>query len=365
MAQRSGRVREWIGRYLVAELAGLTTALLAAVAVTSWFPDRLAIAAYASAVGEGVGFYAGFLVVRYLREEIEGPPRRRIAVIVAAAVVEFGPAEIVDTALVRPVAMFFGALATGNVIVGVLIGKVAADVVFYGLAITSYETLVRRFLRRFRRGAPADEGPVAPSAAGTEVPPGPELIMDLEVVTERFRRFREAFPGVAVHFATKCQPDPPLLQHLLSLGSRFEVASSAELSTLVELGVGPPEVICSNPVKPWWHIRDAYAAGVRRFAADSDVELAKLARYAPGSAVMIRLAVPPAASDVPSEGKFGVEPDEAVRLLLAAVDAGLQPWGLTFHVGSQMTDPGAWAAPIGEVRTILVRLERSGVRSRR
>ena len=30
MAQRSGRVREWIGRYLVAELAGLTTALLAA-----------------------------------------------------------------------------------------------------------------------------------------------------------------------------------------------------------------------------------------------------------------------------------------------------------------------------------------------
>jgi ornithine decarboxylase len=362
MAQRSGRVREWIGRYLVAELAGLTTALLAAVAVTSWFPDRLAIAAYASALGEGVGFYAGFLVVRYLREEIDGSPRRRIAVIVAAAVVEFGPAEIVDTALVRPAAMFLGSLATGNVIVGVLIGKVAADVVFYGLAITSYETLVRRFLRRFRRGAPAHEGPVAPSAAGTEVPPGPELIMDLEVVTERFRRFREAFPGVAVHFATKCQPDPPLLRHLLSLGSRFEVASSAELSTLVELGVGPPEVICSNPVKPWWHIRDAYAAGVRRFAADSDVELAKLARYAPGSAVMIRLAVPPAASDVPSEGKFGVEPDEAVRLLLAAVDAGLQPWGLTFHVGSQMTDPGAWAAPIGEVRTILVRLERSGVR---
>ena len=39
-------------------------------------------------------------------------------------------------------------------------------------------------------------------------------------------------------------------------------------------------------------------------------------------------------------------PDEAVRLLLAAVDAGLQPWGLTFHVGSQMTDPQAWVAPI-------------------
>ena len=100
------------------------------------------------------------------------------------------------------------------------------------------------------------------------------------------------------------------------------MASLPELATLIELGVRPPEVIFSNPVKPWWHIRDAYAAGVHRFAADSDAELAKLARYAPGAAVMIRLAVPPAASDVPSEGKFGVEPDEAVRLLLAAVDAG-------------------------------------------
>ena len=38
-------------------------------------------------------------------------------------------------------------------IVGVLIGKVAADLIFYGLAITSYEMLVRRFLQRFRRAA--------------------------------------------------------------------------------------------------------------------------------------------------------------------------------------------------------------------
>jgi ornithine decarboxylase len=389
MAQRSGRVREWIGRYLVAELAGLTTALLAAIAVTSWDPDRLAIAAYASALGEGVGFYAGFLIVRYLREEVDGPPRRRIAVIVAAAVVEFGPAEIVDTVLIRPAAMFLASLATGNVIVGVLIGKVAADIVFYGLAITSYEVLVRRFLHRFRRhrsvdddgtatgaltaepltghaaelppiGTPA-EPPANPSS--TEVPPtGPELIMDLDVVTDHFRRFTDALPGVAVHFAMKCQPDPPLLRHLLSLGSRFEVASFPELATLTALGVRPSEVIFSNPVKPWWHIRDAYAAGVSRFAADSEVELAKLSRYAPESLVMIRLAVAPAASDVPSEGKFGIKPDEAVRMMLAARAAGLQPWGLTFHVGSQMTDPRAWQEPIREARMIMERLAHSGVR---
>ncbi len=418
MAQRSGRVREWIGRYLVAELTGLTTALLAALAVTSASPDRLALAAYASALGEGIGFYAGFLLVRYVREDIQGPPRRRIAVIVAAAVVEFGPAEVLDTVVVRPAAMYLASWATGNVIVGVLIGKVAADVVFYGLAITSYEVLVRRFLRRFRHGSVTttaaveaevtetavveaggvETGGVATGgieAGGSEAggiealmvdtaavlagptpgdrlsagdggsdvpPPGPELIMDLASVTAHLHRFRAALPDVTVHFAMKCQPDPPLLRHLDALGCRFEIASLPELATLIDLGVAPAEVIFSNPVKPWWHVRGAYAAGVRRFAADSDAELAKLARYAPGAAVMIRLAVAPEASDVPSEGKFGVDADEAVRLLLAAAAAGLQPWGLTFHVGSQMTDPQAWTAPLATVAMIMERLAAHGVR---
>lgn len=392
MASTTSRVREWVGRYLVAEICGLTGALLAAWAVIAWVPDRLLVAAYASALGEGVGFYAGYLVVRYLREDIAGSRRRRIAVIVAAAVVEFGPAEIIDTVLVRPAAMYLGTLVAGNVIAGVLIGKVAADVVFYGLAITSYEMLVRRFLQRFRRPAAAVAEPaavdhpaprtdsfteaVAESAddlmlstaarlsAGPSAPrpADPVLIMDLGVVTEHYRRFTAALPGVEVHFATKCNPDPPLLRQLHALGCGFEVASTPELLALIETGVRPADVIFSNPVKPWWHVRDAYAAGVHRFACDSDSELAKLAEHAPGSAVLVRIAVSPAASDVPSEGKFGVDPDEAARLLVAARDAGLQPYGLTFHVGSQMPDPRAWVAPIRNAALIMERLVPQGIR---
>ncbi|HEU5486150.1 MAG TPA: type III PLP-dependent enzyme, partial [Microlunatus sp.] len=359
---------------------------------TALAPDRLVVAAYASALGEGIGFYAGYLVTRYLREDIAGPRRRRWAVILAAAVVEFGPAEILDTVLVRPAAMFIGAWTTGNVVAGVLIGKVVADLVFYGLAITSYEMLVRRFLRRFRRPQPSDDadGPSAPgqSTSGralaesadelmtetvalltaaapvepVEPPSGPELIMDLDVVGEHYRRFAAALPGVTVHFATKCNPDRALLQHLHRLGCGFEVASTPELDLLTDIGVRPADLIFSNPVKPWWHIREAYAAGVRRFAADSDDELTKLAEHAPGTRVLIRVAVAPAASDVPSEGKFGVDADEAVRLVLAAADAGLRPWGLAFHVGSQMTDPNAWIDPIVSSAVIMERLLAAGVR---
>lgn len=403
MSIGASRVREWVGRYLVAELCGLTAALLAALASTTWLPERLAVTAYASSLGETIGFYAGYLITRYLREDIAGPPRRRVAVILAAAVVEFGPAEVLDTLLIRPAAMFAGSWATGNVVAGVLIGKVAADVIFYGLAITSYEMLVRRFLQRFRRdtlvGEPTPGGESAPAAepalvdelahpagipeavaecadelmvataaaltgrrAFDEHPADPELIMDLDVVGDHYRRFVAALPGVEVHFATKCNPDRPLLQHLASLGAGFEIASTPELITLAGLGIRPADVIFSSPVKPWWHVRDAYTAGVHRFACDSDTELVKIAEHAPGSAVLVRIAVSPAASDVPSEGKFGIDADEAVRLLLAARDNGLVPYGLTFHVGSQMVDPRAWVAPIRDAAMIMERVAPLGIR---
>lgn len=150
MAHRSGRVREWIRRYLVAELAGIVGVLSATGLALTWWPGHVVAAAVAASLGEGVGFYLGFVITRYVREPIAGPPHRRLAVILAACVVEFGPAEVADSLLVRPLAMILGSLGTGNVVVGVLVGKVAADVVFYGLAITSYEVLVRRLLARFR-----------------------------------------------------------------------------------------------------------------------------------------------------------------------------------------------------------------------
>ncbi len=357
MVNLSGRVQEWIRRYLIAELTGLAVALIAALLAASWSPDRLVVVAYAGSLGETVGFYTGFLISQYRRADPAESRRRRAATVLALTVVEFGPAELADTLVVRPAAMFLGSLATGNFLVGVLIGKVAADLVFYGLAITSYELVVRPWMLRFRRPASGGEPDGAP-----DVPSSPSLVMDLDVVTEHYRRFTEALPGVAVHFAMKCNPDVPLLRHLFQQGAQFEVASYPELATLIRLGVRPRDVIFSNPVKPWWHVRDAYAHGVYRFGVDSEAELAKLARFAPGAAILVRLAVPPAASEVPSEGKFGVDAETARRLLLAAVDAGLRPWGVAFHVGSQMNNPSAWVAPIHDAGTIMRDLERTGIR---
>lgn len=187
------------------------------------------------------------------------------------------------------------------------------------------------------------------------------LIMDLDRVDEAYRTLTGALPGIEVHYAVKCNPCPPVLTRLRALGSGFEVASATELDELRAIGVDPAEVLYSNPVKPVEHIARAYAVGVRRFAFDSDSELDKLAAAAPGCAVYVRLAANAVDSEVPSEGKFGVDPAVAVELLLRARDRELKPYGIAFHVGSQMTRPGAWRAPLAEVGEVMAKLAAGGV----
>jgi ornithine decarboxylase len=187
-------------------------------------------------------------------------------------------------------------------------------------------------------------------------------MMDLDTITRAYRAFGEVMPDVRLHYAMKCNPDPRVLRHLHGLGCAFEIASSAELAAVTALGVQPRDVLFSNPVKMWRHVREAHTAGLYRFAADSSGELHKLAAHAPGAAVYARLSTSPADSQVPSEGKFGVDTHAARRLLREAVDLGLRPYGITFHVGSQMIDPTAWDAAIERSARLMTDLLDDGIR---
>jgi ornithine decarboxylase len=217
------------------------------------------------------------------------------------------------------------------------------------------------------RGWPAvsdwPSDPLAPEALDRLAFTTPYLLVDLDRVERAYRTLATALGVDAIHYAMKCNPDPRVLETLHASGCRFEVASHPELAQLTAIGVDASDVLCSNPVKPGDHIRLAHLAGCWRFAADSAVELTKIAEHAPGSAVYIRLRRPgKASSGVPSEGKFGVDIWQATRLLCQARDLGLRPYGLTFHVGSQMTRPSAWADAIAKLAAAIGDLHRVGIR---
>jgi hypothetical protein len=136
---------EWVRRYLPNEIAG-TAAELGAAAVAYLMTDSLAVAAIAASLGASIGYYAAAftLAVRLsYRAEAGRPTGLRLAVACLLALrsvlVEFGPAELVDSIFVRPLAFYFGPLVFGHVVAGWVVAKLVADVAFYAVAIFSYE----------------------------------------------------------------------------------------------------------------------------------------------------------------------------------------------------------------------------------
>jgi ornithine decarboxylase len=172
----------------------------------------------------------------------------------------------------------------------------------------------------------------------------PCLVLDLDRVRTNLEALRRAFAGLrpSVFYSVKANGDPRLLTALHELGSGFDVASVHEIRRLRGLGVPPSRITFSSTVKVPEHVAEAHALGVDRFAFDSEVEVAKLACHAPGARAVLRLEVPHTGSRWPLAGKFGAAPAEAVKLLTLAHVNGLNPDGLTFHVGSQCLRAATW-----------------------
>lgn len=188
--------------------------------------------------------------------------------------------------------------------------------------------------------------------------PTPFLMIDLETVSAAYNSLQAAMPGFKILYAMKANPQPEIIDALAHCGSGFEVASEAELETLLHSDIETNDVMFSNPVKSPLDIRGAYDSGVRCYSFDSDSEIVKLALEAPGSAVYIRLATTGSGSRFPLSKRFGVGPHEAVELLKLARNFGLVPYGCTFHVGSQNTDPRSWDKPIEDCAFVMREFER-------
>ncbi|MEE8600385.1 type III PLP-dependent enzyme [Euzebya tangerina] len=223
---------------------------------------------------------------------------------------------------------------------------------------TDAHSLIRRGRQDIPSPWPANLGPRVLKGLGRDTP---FLATDLNTIRDRYTRLLQAMPGVQPFYAMKCNPSPEVISALAAQGSSFEVASFPELQTLIGLGIDPARVLYSNTVKPPAHIEAAHAAGLWRFAADSGGEIQKLATLAPGAAVYIRLRVDDSSASFPLSRKFGAEAAKALILMREAQRVGLQPYGLTFHVGSQCVNPLAWAAAIGVTGDLMTDLAAEGI----
>ena len=179
----------------------------------------------------------------------------------------------------------------------------------------------------------------------------PFLIVLLDRIRQKFEDFRAGFPGAKIYYAVKANPDIEVLRLLRDLGSYFDIASIYELNRVLSLGVSPDRISFGNTIKKARHVREAYEKGVRLFASDSEADIRNLAREAPGSRVFFRILMDAITSDAdwPLSRKFGCQSRMLTDLVLLAADLGLDPYGVSFHVGSQQREISAWDAAIAHV----------------
>jgi ornithine decarboxylase len=170
------------------------------------------------------------------------------------------------------------------------------------------------------------------------------------------RFFVEKFPGRSM-YAVKANPSPELIRILWDNGiTTYDVASIGEVRMVRR--TLPEATLCfMHPVKAEEAIREAYFThNVRTFSLDSLEELDKILRAtndATDLTLCVRLRVSSEHSKLSLASKFGIAPQDAAPLLMAARQAA-DALGICFHVGSQAMTPDAYSNAMERVRQAIV-----------
>ena len=183
-------------------------------------------------------------------------------------------------------------------------------------------------------------------------PENPILFFAPQIVQANARRFLLGFPGL-VTYAVKANPAEEMVENLIAAGvSGFDCASPFEIDLIRRLDPDAA-VHYNNPVRARSEIAHAVARQVKSWSVDSRSELAKLVEMVPpeGCEISVRFKLPVGGAAYNFGAKFGATCDVAVDLLKTVAAAGFVP-SITFHPGTQCTDPEAWAAYIREAALI-------------
>lgn len=164
--------------------------------------------------------------------------------------------------------------------------------------------------------------------------------------------FLSVFRGETA-YAVKTNGEPFVLERLAASGIKaFDVASPAEFAA-ARAASPDARLYYMHPVKAQSDVRLALETyGVRALALDHEDEVAKILRIVRGQdldpedvTLFVRLATKGHAAYELSK-KFGAAPAHAVELLQRIDRIGFGA-GLTFHVGSQVEDLGAYERALG------------------
>ncbi|MDC3023870.1 type III PLP-dependent enzyme [Alphaproteobacteria bacterium] len=192
-------------------------------------------------------------------------------------------------------------------------------------------------------------------------PDSPALVFDLSLVKRNFNHLKSLYKNIDIFYAVKANPNKKIIKLLNSLGSFFDCASIWEIEACISSRVSAEKISYGSTLKKAQDIEKAFKLGVKLFAFDSIEELVKISEKAPGSDIFCRIMVPNGGSDWPLSNKFGCSSKTAESLILKSKTLGLNPIGLSFHVGSQQLSLDTWKKAVSQASNVYKSLSKKNI----
>jgi ornithine decarboxylase len=189
----------------------------------------------------------------------------------------------------------------------------------------------------------------------------PLMLIQKGALARQYQLFRKRLPQVEPFYAIKANPHPEIIKTFVELGSGFDVASGTEIEWVLKAGAAPRKIIFANTIKTEKDLRFAHLNNIKLMTFDNEPELYKIAKFAPGSKVVLRIKVANVGSVVELSLKFGADPEQAVFLLKKAQNLNLVPEGISFHVGSQCTNINNYIQALEISSSIFKKMEKEGL----
>lgn len=179
----------------------------------------------------------------------------------------------------------------------------------------------------------------------------PLYVYDFNYIEQRFNELKNAFKArkSIIFYAVKANSNLSVLKHITSLGAGCDCVSIGEVKRALHVGVPKYKIIFSGVGKRDDEIREALQNDILMINLESEEEMDRVEIIAQELGISARISVRvnpnidakthPYISTGLHENKFGVDVDMAKRMYIKAKNSKyLDPTGIHFHIGSQITE---------------------------
>jgi diaminopimelate decarboxylase len=178
----------------------------------------------------------------------------------------------------------------------------------------------------------------------------PLYVYDFNQITSQFETLKDAFRArkAILAYAVKSNSNLSVIKHLASLGAGADCVSIGEVRRALLAGIPKYKIIFSGVGKQDSEIKEALESDILFINLESEAELGRVEMIAAALNIKARISIrvnpniDPKTHPYISTGlhgnKFGVEINAAKRMYLKAKNSeNLDPVGIHFHIGSQLT----------------------------